>query len=247
VKQAEDGIHVMAVMRDISERRRRESEVQAARKQLAATLDAIPDLLFEVDLAGRYLDFPSPREDLLAIPPEKLIGHTVSEILPQAAAATCLAALREANEQGRSHGKRIELSVPRGLHWFELSVARKPVGPGEAPRFIVISRDITKRRRMEEALRDSEIQLQRIIGATADGMFAVDRDGKVMRTNRRFAEPWRIPQELINRKDDAALLKHVVDQLVDPGVFLQKVRAPYSSDAEHTDTVAFKDGRTFER
>ena len=40
------------MIRNITEQQRQKSEILAARRQLEATLDAIPDLLFELDLQG---------------------------------------------------------------------------------------------------------------------------------------------------------------------------------------------------
>lgn len=115
-----------------------------AERRLRAILDALPDLLFEVDLAGRYLDYHSPRTDLLAVPPEEFIGKTLHELLPQATADACLAALNEAHTQGVSKGCRIELMLPDGQGWFELSISRKDNGPGQAESFIVLSRDVSQ-------------------------------------------------------------------------------------------------------
>ncbi len=224
-----------------------EAEVTAARNQLAATLAAIPDLLFEVDLDGRYLACHAPRSALLAAPQGDLLGRTIPEVLSPAAAEVCMSALREAHDRGDSLGKQFELALEHGRAWFELSVSRKAVAPGEAPRFIALSRDITERKRAEEALRESEVQLRSILGSTVDGILAVDRGGKVVRTNRRFAELWRIPPSILERRDDEALLRFVVDQLADPEAFLRKVESLYQSDEELTDTVRFADGRLFER
>ena len=157
-----DGGAVVAVgvTQDITERKRYEAEILAARQQLQATLDAIPDLMFEVDLDGRYHDYHSPRLELLAAPPERLLGRTVAEILPPEAADVCLAALREADQTGYSRGSQFALPLPQGVRWFELSVARKAVAPGETPRFIVLSRDITERKQIEAALQDQQVLLE---------------------------------------------------------------------------------------
>ena len=143
--------------------------------QLSATLTAIPDLLFEMGLDGRYHAYHSTRAELLASPADILIGKTVSEMLPAEAASSTLAALHEANEIGVSRGKQIRLSVPEGIRWFELSVARMPVEPGAERRFIVISRDITERRQAEVATASLEAQLREsqkmeAIGTLAGGI-----------------------------------------------------------------------------
>lgn len=108
-------------------------------------------------------------------------------------------------------------------------------------------RDITERKRGEEALKKSEIQLQVIIESTADGILAIDGDGKVIKTNTRFAELWKIPPTVLNSGDDATLLDFVLEQLVSPKQFLDKVQQLYNSTDEDSDTLFFKDGRIFER
>jgi len=115
-----------------------------AERRLRAILDALPDLLFEVDLTGRYLDYHSPRTDLLAVPAEQCLGQTLHELMPQDTAELCMAALHEANEKGFSQGCRFELMLPTGMAWFELSISRKDNGPGQPVSFIVLSRDVSQ-------------------------------------------------------------------------------------------------------
>lgn len=128
------------------------AQIATLNHQLQATLDALPDLLFEMDAQGRYLDYHSPRTDLLAAPLHNLIGHTMAELLPAEAAAVGMAALQEAAQTGFSNGKHIQLKLPGGVHWFELSVARKAALAVAAPTFVVLSRDITERKHDQSQL-----------------------------------------------------------------------------------------------
>ena len=112
---------------------------------------------------------------------------------------------------------------------------------------VSVARDIADRKEAEKALREGEVQLQSILASTADGILAVDREGKVIRTNRRFSELWRIPQSLLDKKDDQILLEQVLDQLIDPQEFLRKFQGLCQSDTELMGTMHFKDGRVFER
>ena len=107
--------------------------------------------------------------------------------------------------------------------------------------------ELVERKRAEEALRWSETQLHVILESTADGILAVDSKGKMIEANQRFAELWRIPQSVMDTRDDHALLDFVRYQLSDPDAFLKKVQSLYGTDALDMDTLAFKDGRVFER
>lgn len=118
---------------------------------------------------------------------------------------------------------------------------------GRPVRGVGTVQDVTERRLAEEALRASEMQLDCILGSTSEGILAVDTQGTVVRLNRRFAELWRIPQALLDSRDDRALLAHVTGQLVDPDEFSRKVDALHQSNAESADLVLFRDGRSFDR
>lgn len=115
------------------------------------------------------------------------------------------------------------------------------------PRIQALVEDITERKQAEELLRQSEIKLQVIIESTADGILAIDGNGKVIKTNNRFAELWKIPPAVLNSGDDATLLNFVLEQLIDPKQFIDKVQQLYKSTNEDSDTLFFKDGRIFER
>jgi len=53
-------------------------DLQTAEARNAAILNAIPDLLFELDSEGTYIDYHTPRSDLLAAPPEVFLGKTIA-------------------------------------------------------------------------------------------------------------------------------------------------------------------------
>lgn len=147
-------------LRDITERKRANDELQESKSRLQATLDAIPDLLFEVGLDGHIYNYHSPRTDLLAAPPEVFLGKKFTDTLPAEAAFVCTLAISEAHEKGYSTGKQYALQLAHGKFWFELSVSRKPANPGQEPHFIFLARDITERKQAERELRELNEQLE---------------------------------------------------------------------------------------
>ena len=89
--------------------------------------------------------------------------------------------------------------------------------------------------------------LQASLEATGDGILVVDQDGRIILSNRKFAEMWRVPQSMIQDKDDIKLREFVMSQLVDPEAYMEKIKVLYGKREESTDIIVFKDGRVFER
>lgn len=181
-----------------TEERLRASEERSQRNlsQLQATLSAIPDLMFELDIEGRYLSYHASDESKLAAPAHQLLGNTVYDVLPHSEADLVIEALQEAHRTGRSHGAQITLPLMQQTEaCFELSVARKQESTDSNPRFIVLSRDITDRKRAEQELH---------IAATAfnsqEGMIITDASHTILRVNNAFTEVTGYePEEAIGR------------------------------------------------
>jgi PAS domain S-box-containing protein len=84
--------------------------------------------------------------------------------------------------------------------------------------------------------------------SSSDGVLIVDSNGEMILYNRRFAEIWRIPEEVLSSRSDADALKQAANQLVEPALFLEKVTEIYHSlNVAMKDEVYFKDGRVIER
>jgi diguanylate cyclase (GGDEF)-like protein/PAS domain S-box-containing protein len=160
------------------------TELQESHNQLQATLDAIPDLLFEVDAEGRYCSYHAPCSDELVTKHESFIGKKLTEILPTNAADVCLSALQDAqNNGGWSIGKQFKLNRPEGERWFELSASVKPMGLGKAPHFVVLSREITERKQAETEQRIAAIAFE-----SQEAMVITDANLVILRINKMFTE-----------------------------------------------------------
>jgi diguanylate cyclase (GGDEF)-like protein/PAS domain S-box-containing protein len=128
-------------------------ELRGANARNAAILKALPDPLFEIDIDGRVLAVHASRtRGPMVTAPESVLGKTVTQMLPRAAGQTCMEAIAEAHATGASSGRQIEIRLPGGSFWSELSVSPKAVDAGQKPRFIVLSRDITERKEAEQRI-----------------------------------------------------------------------------------------------
>ncbi|MGA7142984.1 MAG: PAS domain S-box protein [Desulfobacterales bacterium] len=126
-------------------------------------------------------------------------------------------------------------------------MGKKPSYEEIAQRVEELEKRCLKQEALGRALRESEELLKSTIEATADGILVVDEDGKILHANKRYAQIWNIPNELLETRDDRKLLDYVLDQLLYPDEFLAKVQKLYQSIDEDFDTIYFKNGQMLER
>ena len=132
--------------------RNRTRQLAESRADLQATLDTLPDMLFEVGLDGRFYDYHAAHDNQPLVPVAVFMGKTIAEVMPADVTELAMAAINEANEHGIARGVIYALDMPQGKRWFELAVARKTTKDETVPRFIVLARDITQRKAAEAQL-----------------------------------------------------------------------------------------------
>ncbi|MHA1257978.1 MAG: PAS domain S-box protein, partial [Promethearchaeota archaeon] len=103
-----------------------------------------------------------------------------------------------------------------------------------------------ERLQAEKSLRKSRELLRATFEATADGIIAINKKGKVSQINARFAYMWHIPDDIIEKKDFKTIIAFIVDQLKDPESFLAKLENMQETSEDAYDMILFKDGRVFE-
>jgi diguanylate cyclase (GGDEF)-like protein/PAS domain S-box-containing protein len=146
-------LRMVGTMMDISARKQAEEHLRDTKAELQATLDAMPDVVFELSSDGRFRAVHCQDLSMLLHPPEFLINKSIIDVMPMEAAEVCLTAVQEAMTLGRSAGKQYSLELASGKLWFEISVVRKPTESDAEARCIAIARDITERKASEEAIR----------------------------------------------------------------------------------------------
>jgi PAS domain S-box-containing protein len=118
----------------------------------------------------------------------------------------------------------------------------------EVQYFLAMVEDITLRKKAEAELEKSFSLIKATLESTADGILVVDGKGKIVQHNQKFTEMWRMPELVIESKDDNDAIKFVMDQLNYPEEFVSQIKQLYTDpEATTSDLLEFKDGRVFER
>jgi two-component system cell cycle sensor histidine kinase/response regulator CckA len=234
-----------------SKRKQTENALAAEHNLLHTLINSLPDRIYVKDTESRFLlnNFAHIRY-LGAKSQEEVTGKTDFDFRPPEFANRYWADDQNVIKSGEALINREEPTVfssnRTGWHLATkvplLDPQNKIIG------LVGISRDITERKMMEEALKESVSLLQATLESTADGILVVDKSGKIASYNRRFAKMWSIPDDIIASRNDDLVLNNVLGQLKDPEAFISKVRELYAHPDESSfDVLEFKDGKIFER
>jgi len=119
---------------------------------------------------------------------------------------------------------------------------------GKVIRWVGTNTDITEQKETEALLGYSKALLEAHNESSVDGILLVDAKGKILSYNQRFIEIWNMPQEVVDAKDDEAVLSFAKTQLVNPEQFIGTVKYLHEHPTEIClDELNFIDGKIVER
>jgi diguanylate cyclase (GGDEF)-like protein/PAS domain S-box-containing protein len=123
--------------------------------------------------------------------------------------------------------------------------------PGLPGHALVMLADRSAAQRAEAAREELLAELQATLEATADGILVTDLVGRVRAFNRRFAELWGMPLDMLQQRGpehDRALREWMARCVTDPVAYERRLRAlERATLVAHNDRLELADGTVVER
>jgi PAS domain S-box-containing protein len=221
------GGQVVAVVRDITERKGWERELRRREEHFRALIENGSDLIAIIGADGitRYLS-PSA-ERLLGWKTEERVGRSTMETIHPEDFGE-VARLRDHAVNNPGSTIQVEFRYKHGDgSWRVFEAAARTLRPDSAAEGLVVNaRDVTERKRAEEALRRSEEHFRAVIENASDLVTILETDG-VMRYQSPAVErlfgftpaelEGRSAFELIHPDDAAVVVESLTEVVMNPG------------------------------
>ncbi len=180
-----------AIMSDITERKRVEDELLRSEERYRNILDSMQDSYFEVDLAGNFVFLNEATCHNLGYTRDELIGHSFRIITDsEDAINTIFEAYNKVFITGEPNkGFAFEVMLKDGTKAYtETSISLLKDKNGNPVGFRSVARDVTEKKKVEDALRESEEVFRRSMEFAPDGIYMSDLEGNFLFGNRRCEE-----------------------------------------------------------
>lgn len=209
---------VLATAFDITERKGWEETLRESEEKYRTILESIQEGYFEVDLTGNLTFFNDSLCRIVGSPRERLLGLNNREYTDTETNQKLYAAFNQVYSSGEPVEEfQYEIVTRDGEQKFlETSILLRRDKAGQISGFRGTLRDITERKRSEEALKASETELRALFEAITDVIIVFDAQGcyrKIVPTNS--ASMYKPPDDLIGKTQHELFPKDKADFLVD--------------------------------
>jgi PAS domain S-box-containing protein len=218
LEDREGGGQVLALMNDITDRRRADAARRESEERLRATLDNTPGVAVQwFDRDGRVLYWNPASEKLYGFSAAQALGKTLDQLIQTPEQTEAFRRVLEEIDRTRKPFGPAEAVVKRrdGSEGQVLYTTFAIPGPGDAPMFVCMDVDITDWKRAKDALRRSEERFHVYMDNSPMIAFYKDADGRMLYVNRAMQESFRIFQgrDWVGKTDHELWPAEIADEL----------------------------------
>ena len=172
-----------ALRSEMAERRRAEEALRQSEERYRGLAEAAHDMIFIVNRDGivEYVNRFAAAQ--LGTTPQAIIGTPQASWFPPSTAERQTTELGGAIAAGEPHYVESTTRFPDGDLWLGTWLVPLKDPAGHPVAVLGISRDITEKRRAEEALRDSEERFRSLFLQSPDAIFVESYEGNVLDVN----------------------------------------------------------------
>ncbi len=176
----------IAVVQDISDRKKFEQQVKESEERFRAIASATPIPVFISELpSGKIVYINEAIEPMLGMTHDELIGNTTEQFYLNKSDRAHV--LQKLQEQGYIHNYELQIRTKAGQGIWVITSSRV-LSFNNKPAVLSVLYDITERKWAEEAIRQAEEKYRSIFENATDGIYQTDLSGEIFNANPALAK-----------------------------------------------------------
>jgi PAS domain S-box-containing protein len=191
---------VSVILEDITVRKRAEELLRESEERYRILAETSNDLIFMIGRDDHVEYVNSYAAGLLGIMPGEITGKIRAHLFPPELVHRQGKILEHIFATGIPSHSEGPIPVNGEMRWFDHVLMPIPDGEGGVRSVFGVSRDITRRKQAEDALRESEEKFRRIFEDGPLGMTIIDPEHRFILVNRRFCDMLGYPAEELSGK-----------------------------------------------
>jgi PAS domain S-box-containing protein len=225
---------------DITEQRRSQEALRASEARYRALVESSPDGI-GIHQDGRVVFInPAGARLLGAQGPDELVGKSVMDLLHPDYREVVRERIQRSLATGQPAPPLTEKFIRLDGTVIDVEVTAVPIIWEGRPAMQVVFRDITERKRMEEELKASEERYRDLFENANDGIYILDRAGRIVSFNRKAEEITGYTVEEVRGQSYTLLVSSGPERKKARRAFLKNMRGqPDKTEL----TIIRKDGR----
>lgn len=220
-----------------------EEQLRESEERFRGLVETSFDAIITIDLEGRITYIFFAAEKIMGYTPEEVIGKSFHIFFNESIVPEAIQGFAEVINGKTIRGVELELQRKDGSSVSVEMNGAPIIKDGKIVGIQVTARDITERKKAEEALRESEEKMRNILESSPDAITVADLDGNIVDCNQATLDMFGLisKEELIGKNDLLLIADKDRERLVEN--MKKTLKQGSTKNIEYT--IASKNGHEF--
>ncbi len=185
LEQSERSRRVLLSM--LEDEKQAENALAVSEAELRALFASMRDIVLVIDREGIYREIAPTNPAAWLIPPQELLGKRLQDVFPAEQSEVLYGAVQQVLDTKQTMQIEYELIIGNQSVWYHASIS-----PASVDSTLWVARDITDRKRAEEALRKKDEHHRNVVESifrfVPEGLLVFTENSSLVKQNKAFEE-----------------------------------------------------------
>jgi len=166
--------------RDVTERKRAEKDLRESEERYRTLIETIPDVIFTISIDGKLVSLNQPFETTTGWSRQEWIGRSIQEIIHPDDVSFVMKDVAEIISGRPPTPKEVRVLTKSQKYIVGNFVTTRLIRDGKVVGLLGIGRDVTERKMMVDALKESELRFRTLVENAPDVIYSISAEDQTL-------------------------------------------------------------------